>query len=72
MTTENIMEKITERLKYYYWFVCLGEGTDNKILVYVKNDGLFEKEKIENIIRDYTKNFEIIKLATYSPGDRNV
>jgi uncharacterized protein YpmB len=72
MDIEQTFESIERRLKDYCWFVCLGEGEDEKIIVYIKNDGLAEKNVVNKIMKEYTDNYKIIKLAAYSPGGKNV
>ena len=73
MDIDKTIEQIERRLRDYRWFSCIGEGVDETIIIYVKDDGLYEKGIIEKIMKDYTDNYDVIKLAMYSPGGgRNV
>ncbi|HUU87043.1 MAG TPA: hypothetical protein VMX17_04745 [Candidatus Glassbacteria bacterium] len=73
MDIEKTIEHLEKRLKDYCWFSCIGEGANEMIIIYVKNSSLYEKRIVTKIMEDYTDNYEVIKLAAYSPGGgRNV
>jgi hypothetical protein len=56
--TTILIKEATKRLSNYPWFLRIIEE-QNIIKIYVKKDGLFEKNVICNVMKNYNKKYSI-------------
>ena len=62
----DLIDKISERLKYYPWFKYV--EMDNTVFMIFVNACGVEKNIIKKIMKDYSSNYKIIK----SPPPKNI